>query len=94
MRNFFLPLASNTARSLGDFATVKRYSELLLANDPDDAMALFALGDCLEELGEMETAKKYAMKCYERGLAMEGVLGNSIIELLEKRFPDIKPSAS
>src|SRR5260370_25813455 len=37
------PLATATARSLGDFQLVKHYCELRLANDPNDAMALYGL---------------------------------------------------
>jgi ATP-dependent Clp protease ATP-binding subunit ClpA len=94
MRKFLLPLASAKARSLNDFATVKRYSELALRDDADDAMALYALADSLDELGDTDAAKKCAVRCYECALAMEDALRSAIIELLEKRFPGITPTGA
>jgi hypothetical protein len=42
-RVFLLPLASTTASSVGDLAAVRRYSEQSLADNPNDAMALYSL---------------------------------------------------
>jgi tetratricopeptide (TPR) repeat protein len=91
MRKELLRIASTTALSIGDFAKVRRYNELLLAEDPNDAMSLYALADCAAEQSEPEKAREYAARCYERALALEEPLRKGIIELLETRFPRIQP---
>jgi tetratricopeptide (TPR) repeat protein len=86
-------LAIATARSSGDFNARRSYCERRLALDPEDPMILFELADCLALQGEMDLAKKQAVKSYELSMAKGGVLGKGVLQLLERRFPEIKRNA-
>ena len=72
---------------------VRRYCEELLAYNPGDPMALYALADCLAQQGETSKAREYAAKCHQLALARGDELGRGLVELLEKRFPEIKPGS-
>jgi|SRR5580700_2033155 hypothetical protein len=81
-------LGTVIARSIGDVHLAIRYCELRLNNDPDDTMALYAMADCLVQGGDSEKAKPYIARCYKLSAARKDGLGNGIIELLQKRFPE------
>lgn len=85
------PIAAIISQKTGDLRLVRKYCEKTVACDPENPMALYALADCLALQGEEENAKKYALRCYELSLARPDSVGPSIIELLEKRFPDVTP---
>jgi ATP-dependent Clp protease ATP-binding subunit ClpA len=82
--------AAFTAVELGDLNTARRYCEELLAYKPDDAMALYALADCLARQGETDEARRRAAECRRAALSRGEVVGKVMVELLEKRFPDFK----
>jgi tetratricopeptide (TPR) repeat protein len=84
------PLATATARSIGDFDLAKHYCELRLASDPDDVIALYGMADCLVQQGNIDEAKPYVAKCYELGSARGDAVGQGVIELLQKRFPQLR----
>jgi hypothetical protein len=84
------PLATATARSIGDLHLAKHYCEMRLANDSEDAMALYGMADCLVQEGNSNQAKAYVTKCYELSATRKDNVGQGIIELLQKRFPGIK----
>lgn len=87
------PLATATARSIGDLQLAKHYCELRLADDPDDLMALYGMADCLVQHGEIEEARPYVTKCYQLGLVRGDAVGQGVIELLQQRFPEFKPGS-
>jgi tetratricopeptide (TPR) repeat protein len=90
---FLGQFAAITALQVGELETARRYCEVILADNPDDPMALFQLADCLARQGETDKARQHAAKCYQLGLAQGGELGRGLLELLEKRFPGLKPSS-
>ena len=82
--------AAFTAIEVGDLNTARRYCEELLADKPDDTMALYALADCLARQGETDEAGRRAAECRRAALSRGEEFGKTMVELLEKRFPDIK----
>jgi hypothetical protein len=84
------PLATATARSIGDLLLVKHYCELRLANDPDDVVALYGMADCLVQQGNPDEARPYIAKCYELTAAIGSGVSQDLIELLQRRFPEGK----
>ncbi|HTA22312.1 MAG TPA: hypothetical protein VK763_02180 [Terriglobales bacterium] len=82
-------IASTIARIVGDFDRARRYCELRVACDPEDAMALYVLADCLDHQGEADQAMKIARKSYELSLARRGAQGEGLVELIETRFPRV-----
>jgi ATP-dependent Clp protease ATP-binding subunit ClpA len=83
-------LAAFTAVEVGDLNTARRYCEELLADKPDDAMALYALADCLARQGETDEARRRAEECCRAALSRGEKFLKIMVELLEKRFPDFK----
>ncbi len=88
-----IPIASVIARTIGDFDLARRYCEQRVACNPNDAMALYKLADCLDLQGEAQRARKVACESYELSLARSGVQGEGLAELIENRFPGIKLGA-
>lgn len=84
------PIASAVSRTMGDFALMKYYCELLLSCDPYDPRALYTLANCLVLQGKTEAAKEIARKSYQLSLAKGGIHGDGLTELIEQRFPDVK----
>jgi hypothetical protein len=84
------PIASVIARVMGDLSLVKHYSELRLACDPDDAMGLYTLADCLSVQGRAEEAKEIAGKAHRISLSQESLQGRDLAELIERRIPGAK----
>jgi tetratricopeptide (TPR) repeat protein len=82
-------LASVISRKVGDLERAKHYCEQAVAHSPDDPIALYALADCLELQGQAKEAAELAAKCYELSAARADVIGKGMIELLEKRFPNV-----
>jgi len=57
---------------------------------PQDPMALFALADCLARQGETGEATRRAADCHRAALSQGDERGKSILELVERRFPELK----
>jgi hypothetical protein len=89
IRNF-APLATAIARSIGRFDLVEGYCRLRLADDPGDIMALYGMAECIVRQGDIDTAKMYATKCYELGLRRGDAHGKEFVDMLMKRFPEMK----
>lgn len=83
-------IASGIARIIGDLNLVKRYSELRLTCDPDSAIVLYTLADCLAMQGETDQATKFARQSYELSLAQSDEQGKALAELFENRFPGVR----
>jgi hypothetical protein len=86
----FGPMATVTALQVKDFPVAERYCQLRLACDPKDPMVLFDLADCLKQQGKTGKAEEWAAKSYEQSLSRGGGYGQTVIELLKMRFPEVK----
>jgi tetratricopeptide (TPR) repeat protein len=86
----FAPIAAATAHSIGDLELVRRYCEQTLESDPEDPLALFDLASCLAEQGKRNEARRCAAKCYDRSLARNDEAGRGLVELIQKKFPELK----
>jgi tetratricopeptide (TPR) repeat protein len=82
--------AAITALQIGDLKTARRYCEERLAYTPDDPWALYALADCLARQGETNEARRLAAECHRAALLLGDERGKAIVELVEKRFPELK----
>jgi len=82
--------AAFTAVQLGDFNTARSHCEECLAYTPEDPMALYALADCLDRLGETHEARRRAADCRRAALSQGEEFGKVMVRLVEKRFPDFK----
>jgi Flp pilus assembly protein TadD len=82
--------AAVTATQIGDLKTAQRYCEERLSYTPQDPMALYALADCLARQGETDEAGRRAADCRRAALSQDDALGKGIVELVEKRFPELK----
>jgi len=82
--------AAVTATQIGDLKTAQRYCEERLSYTPQDPMALFALADCLARQGETEEAGRRAAECHRAALSQGDERGKGILELVERRFPELK----
>ena len=81
--------ATVIALQVGDLTAARRYCEERVSYTPDEPMALFALADCLARQGEIEEARRRATDCRKAALAQNQELGKGIVELVEKRFPEL-----
>ena len=86
----FAQIATIISRSMGSLDLMRSYCEQQLALDPENALALYNLADCLALQGQPELAKQYAAKSYETSKAKGGDEGRRICRRIETRFPDIK----
>lgn len=82
--------AATTAAEVGDLNTARRYCNELLADKPDDPMALYTLADCLFRQGETVEARRRAEDCRRAAFSRGDRVGKVLAEMLEKRFPDFK----
>jgi predicted Zn-dependent protease len=82
--------AAFMAVEVGDLNAARRYCEELLTDSPDDTMALYALADSLARQGETDEAKRRAAECRRAAFSQGEPAGKLMVELLEKRFPDLK----
>jgi Flp pilus assembly protein TadD len=89
LRMSLLHFAAVTAMQIGDLKTAQRYCEERLSYTPQDPMALYALADCLAWQGETNDAARRAADCRRAALS-QGEHGKGIVELVEKRFPELK----
>jgi tetratricopeptide (TPR) repeat protein len=88
-----LSIAAIIARIIGDIDLAIHYYQLEVARDPDSALALYGLAWCLKEQGKADEARKAASRSYQLSLAQHGAIGEGLVELIEKQFPEIKPQA-
>jgi ATP-dependent Clp protease ATP-binding subunit ClpA len=89
LRTSLLHLAAVTAMQIGDLKTAQRYCEERLSYTPQDPMVLYALADCLARQGEIDEAAQRADDCRRAALS-RGEQGKGIVELVKKRFPELK----
>jgi len=82
--------AAITALQIGDLSAAQRYCEERLSYSPEDPMALYALADCLARQGQMDEAKHRAVDCRRAALSRSDEIGKGVVELIEKRFPELK----
>jgi len=82
--------AAITALQIGDFKAARRYCEERLTYTPDDPGALYALADCLARQDETSEARQRAAECRRAALLLGNERGKAIVELVEKRFPELK----
>jgi tetratricopeptide (TPR) repeat protein len=78
------------ATKIGDLKTARRYCEELLAYSPGEPMSLYALADCLARQGETDEARRRAADCRKAALSRGDELGKGMVELVERRFPELK----
>lgn len=53
-------------------------------------MALYALADCLARQGQIDEARRRAADCRKAALSRSDNIGKSVVELIQKRFPELK----
>ena len=82
--------AAITALQIGDFKTAQRYCEECVTYTPEDPMALYALADCLARQGKTDEARQRAAACRKAALLRSDEIGKGLVELVEKRFPELK----
>jgi len=81
--------AAQTALQVGDLKAARSYCEERVGYTPEDPIALFALADCLARQGEVEEARRRASDCHKAALAQNEELRKGMVELIEKRFPEL-----
>jgi len=84
--------ASTLSHSVGDLDSAKRYSEQVLAYEPENALALFKVADILLQQGRADAAKEYAAKSYALAIASDTKEGQGLAELLTRKWPEIGES--
>lgn len=91
----FAPHAAVIASAIGDSQLTKKYYEQDLANNPDSLLSLYGMADLSNQQGDQEQARRYATQCYRLAAAgKDDPVSQGIIELIEKRFPDLGPASS
>ena len=71
----------------------KHYYEQSLAFDPENSRALYGLAKVALEEGEIETARRYAVRCHAALLRDDdGVIKKGLLELLGNHWPDVVTS--
>jgi ATP-dependent Clp protease ATP-binding subunit ClpA len=90
LRMSLLHFAAVTAMQVGDLKIAQRYCEERLSYTPQNPMALYALADCLARQGEIDEAGRRAADCRRAALSRGDEQGKGIVELVEKRFPELK----
>jgi ATP-dependent Clp protease ATP-binding subunit ClpA len=88
----FAPHAAVIASAIGDSQLAKRYYEQDLANNPDSLLSLYGMADLSNRQGDQDQARRYATQCYRLAAAGNDPVSQGVIELIEKRFPDLGPS--
>jgi ATP-dependent Clp protease ATP-binding subunit ClpA len=83
-------IASVIARTTGDIDLARHYCEQRVACDPDDAMALYELADCVALQGKTNDANEIASRSYKLCLGQKTAQDRGLAELIEHRFPEIK----
>jgi hypothetical protein len=78
------------ARTINDFALVRRHCEQLLAAEPDNTQAIYTLADALSQQGEVELASRQAARGYALLCHSRDEVDQSLLELFLKRWPGIK----
>ena len=53
-------------------------------------MALYSLADCLARQGQIDEANRRAADCRKAALSRCDEIGKGVLELIEKRFPELK----
>ncbi len=56
-------------------------------------MALYSLADALFQEGQTDLAKQFAVKSYELSVQRDTEQGRALIELIIKRWPEIRQGA-
>ena len=84
--------AAAISRFIRDFGRVKRYCNLILSHDPDNALALYSIADALQEEGEGDAARAYASKSLSLALHNDTQESRSLAELLVHRWPELSRS--
>jgi tetratricopeptide (TPR) repeat protein len=82
--------AAIIALQIGDLKAARRYCEECLTYASDDAMALYRLTDCLARQGETDEARRRAAECHIAASSRGDERGKRIVELVERRFPELK----
>lgn len=89
----FAPHAAVIASSIGDFSLAKKYCEQDLACNPDSLLSLYGMADLSNREGDQEQARRYATQCYRLAAgSKDDPVSQGVVELIEKRFPDLGPS--
>jgi len=88
----FAPQAAAIARAIKDVSLARKYYEMALKDSSENVPSLYGMADVLEAQGDFQTAKEYAVRCYRLALTSEDRLNQGFIDLLEKRFPNLKAS--
>jgi ATP-dependent Clp protease ATP-binding subunit ClpA len=84
------PLASATAMRIGNLDLEKRYYELEIATDPNNALAHYGLAYCHKKQGKIDEAKRIARRTYQLSVAKGGAIGEGLAEMIERQFPEAK----
>jgi tetratricopeptide (TPR) repeat protein len=85
--------AAAISDSIGDLRLVKHYADQSLAYGSDDPAALYSLADALFQEGQTDLAKQCALKSYELSMQQDTEQGRALIELIIKRWPEVREGA-
>jgi len=81
--------ASAIATAIGDLPTARKYREQCLAVDPDNPLTLCGMAEILDQLGERDLAKRYAVKSYRLSVNRGTELDKAVVESLLHTWPDL-----
>jgi len=90
----FAPHAAVIASAIRDFPLAKKYCEQDLAYNPDSLLSLYGWPIYPIGRGTRSRLGRYAIQCYQLAAAGNDPVSQGVVELIEKRFPDLGPSLS
>jgi tetratricopeptide (TPR) repeat protein len=81
--------ASLISDAIGDLPLTRQYCEQVLAYEPENALALSNLADVLFRQGETNLAKRCAAKSYALLAHSNTKEDRGLLELLNKKWPEV-----
>jgi hypothetical protein len=84
------PIGAIIARTIGDHGLAIRYCEMQLKFEPGNALALYAMAECLHAQGRADEAVSYAALSQEANRGRSGGDADALLELVQKKFPQLK----
>lgn len=74
---------------MGDLRRARGYYERAVKHDPDNTITLYSLADVLRRLGEIDSAKQCAVRCYQLSTQRDNDLDRNVVESLLKTWPEL-----
>ncbi len=84
------PIGAIIARTISDYGLAIRYCEMQLKFEPSNALALYAIAECLHAQGRTNEAVSYAVMSREANRGRSGGDADALLEMIQKKFPALK----